>query len=713
MGIPVGIPMGIPTGFLWEWDGNGNGNSIPTATVGIPPLCFIGITLVKCKAEVRIGNEKHIVTAEEDNTVDFKINLQGPEVYVKILKRDIYSSGELSGGIGKEYLSTTTGINGVVICENPDCLAFKENDGKVTVNFKDVSSGILREVSRSMRCPCCFQDLPFTNLKAVVFVRCSGQIQIGLQNESFNAVGITTSTFRVFSDGPEVTFSITQKESFRELLIPGKGLNLLARCSNTSCPSQSQTQLEGVVSLQFGEVTDCRLQRLIQGRTCPRCHDAISPADFISTAFTQCTARVKTKDIISYLFGQRVQSVPIGISKDPVVDILPIQTKNISMEPYGSPYMRMKRGMNLKVLCSKLECASKKSSDGIVIIPLQEMKMYTFKELFSTIKCPSCHTMLSHMIILTLSFIHCRVEMIVGNERFVIEAGSGEAIDFKPDSSASDVTIHVMEEKADTSVIFPDKQSESSTSKGGEYSHRSICHGLNFTVKCSNSACEAVKNSHYVMIQSGHIIDCDLRPAMQSLNCSSCEARISPRQVEDVTLFCCSGEITIGGKKEQFNPKGSTTIDFKIPNDNSPVFVKVTQREYHIIQNPAIGFLATPYTKHHNGINYRCHCKNPSCTAVKEKYGLVIVQRDELFVRKHGYNPSTCYYSQEISQLNCTSCGSHLRKYYVWGMGFLHCRGTITRDGSPVESFSPSMGQVVHYQLDAEDTSLKIEFRLI
>ena len=946
----------------------------PGCQCGIPPLCFIGITLVKCKAEVRIGNEKHIVTAEGDDTVDFKVNLAGPEVYVKILKKHIFSPGELSGGSGKEYLSSTTGLNGVVVCENPNCLAFKENDGQVIVNFQAVSSGLLREVANSMMCPACFQHIRLSNLKAVVFVRCSGQIQIGSENESFSSEGRTTSTFQISPEGPEVTFSISHKSDDRtgvlgkggdmsyvsachginfeahcpnercaafkenhgfvnimsghmmacdyrsaiqtltcpscsmsipptcfrgvalvrcrgEILIgqekklfqpkgdeihkipiphdgtrvkielysketyksshvelgasdktytkvcdgvnfiafckntsclafkeydgcvsvkrdqqfiernglpptrcnysreiqrlicpecgnplntnfvegvalvrckgtlessgksenflaernnilrhkfdrsdasavieyevtetvslhssfiPGRGLNLLATCTNASCPSQSQAPLEGIVSLKMGEVTDCRLQRLIQGRTCPRCHYALPPASFISTTFTQCTARIKTTDfIISYIFGQRVESVPIGISKDPVVDIRPVQTKDISMEPYGSPYKRMNRGMNLKVICSNLQCASKKSSDGIAIISLQEMKLYKFKDLFSTVKCPSCHTMLSHMILLSLSFIHCRAEMLVGKERFVIEAGNGEAIDFKPDSSASDVTIHVMEKEADTSALFPDDQREGSTSKGGDFSHHSVCHGLNFLVRCSNPECGAVKSSEFVMIQAGHIIDRDLRPVMQSLSCSSCEARISPRQVLRITFLCCSGEITISGKKERFSPTGQATSDFKIPCDNSPLILKIYHREYNIVQNAALGFLKIPYNKHHNGVNFHCYCKNPSCTAVRERHGLVVVQRDDLLVRKHGYSPSTCYYSREISQLNCTSCGSHLKKYYVWGVGLLHCRGTITRDGAPVEHFSPSMGQVEEYQLDTGDTSLKIEFRLI
>ena len=948
------------------------GLACPGCQCGIPPLCFIGITLVKCKAEVKIGNEEHIVTAEEDETVDFKVNLQGPKVYVNILKRHIFSSGELSGG-SEKYLRSATGINGVVVCENPDCLAFKENDGQVIVNFQDVSGGVLREVAKNMICPACFQDLRLSNLKAVVFVRCSGQIQIGSENETFSSVGRTVSTFRILSEGPEVTFSITHKSddgievlkksenmsyasachginleahcpnarcsaykenngfvnlmcghmmacdyrvaiqtltcpscsmsipptcfrgvalvrcrgkiligqekkffqptgdeihkipiphdgtpvkielyskdnyqssytelgssdrtymevcdgvnfiafckntscqafkeydgcvrvkrdekfiekngfpatrcnycreiqrllcpscgnplnanfvegvalirckgtlessgksenflaernniirhkfdksdvsavieykvdetmSLRSSFIPGKGLNLLARCSNTSCPSQSQPSLAGVVSLKIGEVTDCRLQRFIQDKTCPLCNHALSPASFICARYTQCTARVKTTDfVISYLFGQRTEFIPIAIGKDPVVDILPVPTKNLSLEPVGSPYSRMKRGMNLKVICSNLECASKKSTDGIVIISLQEMRLYKFKDLFSTVECPSCHTILSHMTLLTLSFIYCRVEILVREERFIIEAGSGEAIDFKPDPSVSDVTIHVMEEEGENSVLFPNNQSEGSISKGSSLSPCSICHGLNFTVECSNPVCEAVKKSQCVMIQSGHLIDCDLRPVMQSLNCSSCEARISPRQVKDVTFHCCSGEITIGGKKEKFNPTGDTTCDFKIPNDNSPVIVKVNHREYRIIHNPALGLFRIFYLKHHNGINFHCYCNNPSCTAFKEINGLVVVQRNNLLVEKHGYNPSICHYSQEISQLNCTSCGTHLRKYYVWGVGLVHCRGTITRDGSPPEPFYPSTGRVIRYQLDAEDTSLKIEFRL-
>ena len=497
-------------------------------------------------------------------------------------------------------------------------------------------------------------------------------------------------------------------------VISKRGLSLLAECINPLCPSQSQVEREGVVALHMGEVTDCKLMQLIQGRTCPRCHRAIPSVNFRLTAFTQCTGRIKTRDVVtSYIVGNKVEVVPISISKDPLVDILPVQTKVISMEPYGSPYKRMNRGMNLKLICSNLDCASKGSSDGLVIISLQEMKIYKFRDLFSTIKCPSCYTILSRMILLAFSFVHCRAEMLVGKERFVIEAGNGEVIDFKPNSSASEVTVHVMEKEAEVSVLFPESQREGSTSKGDNFSHHSVSHGLNFCVLCSNPTCTAVRNGESVRIKAGHIIDRDIRSDMQSLNCSSCEAKIRPNRVLAVTFLCCSGEITIGGKKEEFNPTGNATSVFKVPFDNSPVILKVHRREYHIAQNSALGFLQRTYTKHHNGINFHCYCKNTSCVAVKNICGLVVVQRDDRMVQTHGYSPSTCNYSQEISQLNCTSCGSRLKKYYVWGVGLLHCRGTITRNGSPVESFSPSMGRVVSYELDSGDTSLKIEFKLI
>ena len=341
------------------------------------------------------------------------------------------------------------------------------------------------------------------------------------------------------------------------------------------------------------------------------------------------------------------------------------------------------------------------------------MKLYNLKDLYSTVRCASCNNLITHIILLTLSFINCRAEMLVGKDRFIIEAASGEAVDFKPDSSASDVKIHVMDSKADISLLFPNDPTEGSTSKGAQFSHRSVCHGLNFTVKCSNPTCKAVIASEYVMIESGHLIDCDIRLPMQSLNCSSCEARIYPNQVKEVTFLCCSGEITIHGQKKKFNPTGQATSDFVIPNDNSPVIVKVFNRDYHTLEKSALGFLKQQYTKHHNGINFHCYCKYSACTAVRENNGVVIVQRNELFVGKHGYNSSICYFSQEISQLNCTSCGFPLKKYFVWGVGLLHCRGTITRDGSPVEHFSPSMGRVAQYELDTRDASLRIEFQLI
>ena len=178
----------------------------------IPANCCNGISLVKCKAEVRIGIEKHIVTAEGDHTVDFKIDLQRSEVYIKILEREIMGTGELCGGVGKEHLSSTTGLNCVAVCENPDCLAFKEDEGHVVVNFKYIPDGALRDVANSMRCPACSQCIPFSNIKVAVFVRCSGQIQIGSENQSFNSFCKKTSDFRFFPGGPEVTFSITKTE---------------------------------------------------------------------------------------------------------------------------------------------------------------------------------------------------------------------------------------------------------------------------------------------------------------------------------------------------------------------------------------------------------------------------------------------------------------------------------------------------------------------
>ena len=120
----------------------------------------------------------------------------------------------------------------------------------------------------------------------------------------------------------------------------------------------------------------------------------------------------------------------------------------------------MKRGKNLKVLCSNLDCATKKSSDSIIIISLQEMKLYRFEELLSTVKCPVYQNTLSHMILLSISFVHCRAEMLVGKERFVIKADHEEAIDFKLDFPTLDITIHVMEKEADISVLFPEDQRE-------------------------------------------------------------------------------------------------------------------------------------------------------------------------------------------------------------------------------------------------------------
>ena len=782
------------------------GASCPGCQRAIPPIKFIGITLVKCKAEIRVGGEEHILTAEGDKTVDFKVNLQGPEVYVKILKRDISSSGELSGGRGKEYLSSTIGINIVMHCLNPECVAFTENDGQVILNCQDVSVGVVREVAKNRICPSCYMPLSLSTIKAVVFVRCSGQIHIGWQTESFNSTGRETSDFRVFSDGSDVSFAITDRsgpadsfsksalgstgkayttacdglnfiafcrntncQAYREndgsvvvkrneqfierngfqstrcnysieiqklacpscenpltannvdgvglvrckgsietrgksenfiadtddlvrhrsskldsstvivykidqtrammkALIPEKGLNLSAMCSNPSCPTQL---LEGAVAIKIGEVTQCSLLLMVQARQCPQCNVTIPRDNYIMITFTQCTARVRNKDgsVSSFIVGEKVEGIPICLNQEPVIDILPVQVKEVFKEPFGSPYLQMKRGMNLKVICPKQDCASKDSAkkDGIIIISLQEMKIYTFTDLHSTVTCPFCQTMLSKMTLLTLSFIHCRAELSFRIGRFVIEAGRGEAIDFKPNSFTSDVIIHVMEKGSDTPLIFPDKEQERPTNKGSTFSRHSLCHGLNFTAHCSNPSCEADKSmSSMVMIKSGHLIDCDVRPAMQSLNCPFCDDKLYPNQVKQVTFLCCSGEITINGKLERFNATGQSTSDFDIPSDDSPIVLKVYQRDYHIIHTPALCFLRQRYTKHENGVNFHCYCKNMACRAVIEGNGLVVIPRDNKMVLKHGYNPYACCYSKEILQLFCISCGAHLNKYYVW-----------------------------------------------
>ena len=697
----------------------------PSCSISIPPTCFRGVALVRCRGEILIGEEKKFFESKGNEIHKISIPHDGTRVKIELYTKEEYESTHTElGSSDRTYTKVCDGVNFIAFCKNPSCQAFKEYDGCVNVKrdeqfikkngFSATRCNYSREI-QGLVCPSCGNPLNTHFVQGVALVRCKGTLESSGKSENFLAESNNIIRHKYDRSDASAVIEYVVHETISSSIIPQRGLNLLAKCTNSSCPSQSQASLEGVVRLHMGEVTDCRLQRLIQGRTCPNCHHALPPASFIRVMFTQCTARVKTTDLVtSYIFGQRMEVIPIDITKDPVVDILPVHTKDLSMEPYESRYKQMKRGMNLKVICSNLDCSSKKSSDGIIIISL-EMKLYTFKDIFSTVKCPSCNNTLSHMILLTLSFVHCRSEMLVEKERFILEAGNGEVIDFKPDSSASDVTIHVMEKEATTSVLFPDIQIEGSTSKGGDFSHASVCHGLNFLVRCSNPTCAAVRNSEFVMIQAGHIIDRDIRRDMQSLDCSSCEAKILPHQVLRVAFLCCSGEITIGGKKEIFNPTGQVTSDFKIPSDNSPVFLKVYHKEYHIKQNPAIGFLLNTYTKHHNGINFHCYCKNPSCQTIKDAdaHGLVIVQRDDFMVRKYGYNPSTCYYSQEISQLNCTSCGSHLKKYYVWGVGLLHCLGTITRDGSPIESFSSSMGQVVEYQLDTGDTSLRIEFHII
>ena len=700
----------------------------------IPGANFIGLSFIRCKAEVRVGDKMHILTAEGNETADFKVDQEGPEVHIRILKREISSSHKLSvahtavsagaalGTSGEAYTTVCNGVNFMCYCKDTSCQANRESNGQVIVKRDEQfieRNGCSADCCdynaeiQCLLCPSCGNPLDRNNIDGVSLVRCKGTIESNGKCEPFVAAG--NNLRRYESDELDATAQIVYKvnsnRAMGKLIKPERGLNLLFNCPNSSCPSRSIELLKGVVTISIGVVADCNLQSIIQDTPCPHCDHTIPSDNYIGTLFTECTARVKNAErTTSYIQGESTKPTHIDLKTDPVVDILPVQARQVSTEPYSSAYRRMKKGMNVKAICPKLVCASKEAEDGMVIISFPEMKGYSYQGLLNTVNCPFCHTSLSDMILLCLSFIQCRAELVIDRELFIIEAGSEEAIDYKPNSSASDVTIYLMEEELNCANIYPDNKREGFSSKGGGYSQNSVCHGLNFVACCPNSACDTVRRGCLSIIPSGHLIDCDLRPSMKWLVCPSCEASIQPNQVSGVLLLRCSGEITIHGKTEKFNPTDKKHSEFIIPKDTSPIIFKVTHRDYRIIEYPAICYIKNFYTKHGDGFNFHCYCTNPTCTSVREKHGFVVVQRDEDFVNDHGFEPSVCHYNREISHLKCSACGSSIKKYFVWGVGLLHCRGIITRHGSEKEFFTPDVGQVTEYQLDSGDTSLRIEF---
>ena len=210
---------------------------------------------------------------------------------------------------------------------------------------------------------------------------------------------------------------------------------------------------------------------------------------------------------------------------------------------------------------------------------------------------------------------------------------------------------------------------------------------------------------------SGHLIDFDYRSAVQTLSCPSCEVHIPPEEFRGVILLECVGEIRIGDKIQKITANKDSTQSINIKNDGSEVKIRITYRSYDVSDDPVIPYMVIRFQRICNGLNFRCYCKNPSCPSVKEEDGLVMVQRDNTFTKAHKFSYTVCNYCEEISKLVCPACSTPLKKYYVWGIGVTRCNGRITRNGSPPEKFDPpSLGRVLFYALDRDDTSVRIEF---
>ena len=678
----------------------------PSCCTNVTYHQVIGITFVGCEGEVKVGGQTEKFAVVGDKTIDFRIDHDGPDVFIKILNRDISRSGTLSKvGPEQDYLRVANGLNIAAECYNPDCLARIENDGVVNIKAAHITNCVLSEAVLELMCPSCCRRVTYYQVIGITFVRCEGEVRVGVQTEKFAVVGDKTIDFRISDDGPDVFINITKVEEEKCFFL-GKGLNLVAKCLNPTCEVKNHPKLDQMVFMNLGTVHSCDLHQVANSMKCPFCDQNIPTENILRIGFKQCTAEVKNaKDVKIYLSGSRLHLIEFDLSYQ--VDILPVSYREVSIsQSAGNQYSQLVAGMNVQAICSHPGCEAKKTQNGQVSISCGEMKQFKLKEVFTRLGCPSCKSPLSQLIIICLTFMECQAIVDASEKKYFIEAEKDEAVDLEIGSITQESSILIIDLDQD----YPEGVEGDSISKSGLLSYASLCRGINLKASCPNPSCVSSKRSHYIHIMSGHLINFDYRSAVQTLSCPSCEVYIPPEEFRGVTLLECVGEIQIGDKIQKITANKDSTQSINIRNDGSEVKIRITHRSYKVLNHPLRPYMVMRFMRTCNGLNFRCYCKNPSCPAVKEEDGLVMVQRDNPFAKAHNFSYTVCNYCEEISKLVCPACSTPLKKYYVWGIGVTRCNGRITRNGSPPEKFDPSLGRVAFYALDRDDTSVRIEF---
>ena len=341
----------------------------PSCDTSIPIPFFIGFSLVRCRAEVKIGSERKIVSAKGRETKDFRIEVVGPPVTIKILSRDISKSGTFSEGTpGQNYLRVASGLNVVARCHNPDCLARIENDGVVNIKAPHITNCVLSEAVLGLVCPSCCTNVTYHQVIVITFVRCEGEVRVGGQTEKFAVVEDNKIDFRISHNGPDVFIKITkiEEEEEEESFLFGKGLNLVAKCLNPACTVKDHPELDQMVIVNLGTVHSPDLHQLANSMKCPFCDQNIPTDKILRIGFKQCTAKVKNaKGVKIYLSGSRLHLIPLDLSYQ--VNILPVSYREVSIsQSAGNQYLQLVAGMNIQAICSHSGCEAKRTQNGQV-----------------------------------------------------------------------------------------------------------------------------------------------------------------------------------------------------------------------------------------------------------------------------------------------------------------------------------------------------------
>ena len=132
------------------------GLACPGCDCEIAQLNFIGISLIKCQAEIRVGYETHILKAEGNDTADFQVDPRGPEVHIKLLNIEKFRLGDLP-------LMPQKGLTLMAKCSNPSCSSQSSSqlEGVISFSMGEVVDYRLQAILHNMQCPQCFHTVPF------------------------------------------------------------------------------------------------------------------------------------------------------------------------------------------------------------------------------------------------------------------------------------------------------------------------------------------------------------------------------------------------------------------------------------------------------------------------------------------------------------------------------------------------------------------------